>query len=256
MELYEAFVGRRLSDRPAIFALGGFDGLHRGHTHLLEHCTALARDVGAQTVVLTFSGLQEFFPRSGQIISTTVKRRLLAQRGVDILIDVPFSQQLKDMSALQFIEKLCTMMSIHTWVGGHDLHFGKDREGSSTFLAAYGAEHGLRTLLISRILDDGEEISSSHIRQHIAKGRLARASVLLGRPYSFESVCVPADSSPFCAKYTLDGSGLCLPPAGAYPVTVLSEGSRAVVSIGSDGGVELICRSRNHALTQVEVVYQ
>ena len=39
-----------------IFALGFFDGVHRGHQVLLSECTRLAERMGCETAAITFEG--------------------------------------------------------------------------------------------------------------------------------------------------------------------------------------------------------
>ena len=70
-------------------------------------------------------------------------------------------------------------------VVGHDFRFGRNGEATAASLAA-----GRRAALASRstwsspILLAGERISSSGVREALARGDFARASRWLGRPYS------------------------------------------------------------------------
>ena len=191
---------------PTVFILGTFDGLHLGHQYLLNEGRSLARAPDLSLVVMALS-------KEPSLITSHHKRRLFESLDVDFLIDVTFSENLKNLSAETFVTMVQHMAPVHTWVGGTDLGFGKDREGSCAMLAA---RTDMNTHFVERLMFGGEVVSSSRIRRLVAAGDLSSASTLLGRPYSLVAPTTPLYSN----AYALDVSSLCLPPAGDYAVTV------------------------------------
>jgi riboflavin kinase / FMN adenylyltransferase len=209
---YYQGLGPRLTSASSVFMLGMFDGLHLGHQYLLRQGRNLAQNLGIPLVVMSFSSDEELC-----LTSLHHKRRLFERFGVNILVDVPFTKVLKDTTADAFVDILQQMIPIHTWVGGVDLRFGKDREGSCDFLVR---RKGIKTLFVDRLLLDGEDISSTKIRRCIASGELAKAAFFLGRPYSLVAPATPVDRH----TYALDICRPCLPPSGNYSAEVCTEG--------------------------------
>ena len=212
MKYHHGLSDTPVTSLPSVFLLGGFDGLHCGHQYLLRKSRGLANDLGAPLVVMAFS-----IEGASHLITSHHKRRLFERFPVDILIEVPLTPSLKNMSAEAFVEALQRMVPIHTWVGGVDLRFGKGREGSCDFLSK---RTGMKTLFLERLCLGGEEVSSTKVRQLVAAGEIARAGLFLGRPYSLMALATPFGQG----RYRLDLSDLCLPPAGEYGVTVSAEG--------------------------------
>jgi cytidyltransferase-like protein len=206
MKYHQGLPQDRVTSTPSVFILGSFDGLHLGHQYLLNEGRSLASALDLPLVVMALS-------KEPSLITPHHKRRLFESLDVDLLIDVPFSDTLKSLSAETFVTIVQQMASVHTWVGGTDLGFGRDREGSCATLAA---RTDMNTHFVERLCIGGEVVSSSRIRRLVAAGDLSLASALLGRPYSFVASATPLHPN----AYALDLSGLCLPPAGEYAVTV------------------------------------
>jgi riboflavin kinase/FMN adenylyltransferase len=104
---------------------------------------------------------------------------------------------------------------------GHDARLGKDRQGNSPAMHQLAATLNFNLHYLAPYKVDGITASSSLIRQAIANGDLLAAEQLLGRKYAIESTANDALESgrPF---YLSDKqlAGLCLPPTGAYEVSL------------------------------------
>ena len=218
MRCYQGLCDSALTSTLSVFVLGFFDGLHLGHQYLLQRGRQLADSLDLPLVVMAFSS--DEWPC---LITGCHKRKLFERSSVDMLIDVPLTADIKELSAEAFVKKLLQMFSVHTWVGGTDLRFGKGREGSCAFLAS---RSDMKTLFVERLQLGGEVVSSTKIRQLVAAGELARASFFLGRPYSFLAPATPCGPN----THTFEISHLCLPPAGEYAAEV--EGCFATLRIG------------------------
>lgn len=179
-----------LSDVPAalthaVFAIGNFDGVHRGHAVLFETARAEAQARGVPAVVLTFEPHPRtvFRPQTPvfRLAPLEVKARIFAALGMDGLIVIPFDREFANYTADSFIEtELIERLSVNMAVVGYDFHFGKARVGSPEYLTEAGARLGFDVAVIPPISDEMAIISSSRIRSHIESGDVSAANQLLG----------------------------------------------------------------------------
>jgi riboflavin kinase/FMN adenylyltransferase len=76
---------------------------------------------------------------------------------------------------------------------GFNFHFGKNRGGSSDFLAAEGRKAGFTVDVIAPFALDGRPVSSGPIRNALAAGRPEEAAVLLGFPWFISGEVIHGD---------------------------------------------------------------
>lgn len=103
---------------PCVVALGTFDGLHRGHLDVIETAREKARECNSQLAVFTFSNHPFELIRPGMVPSALItgaqKQELLQQLGVDVLVDIPFNQQVADLSPQEFCSD-CSSLITDIW---------------------------------------------------------------------------------------------------------------------------------------------
>lgn len=184
--------------RGAVFAIGNFDGVHRGHAALFERAKAEAKTRGVPAVVLTF----EPHPRSVfrpdtpifRLTPPEAKARLFAALGLDGLAVIAFDRQFGSHSAENFIEsELIGKLGATAVVVGYDFHFGRARAGSPEFLAEAGKRLGFGVTVIGPVSDEAAIISSSRIRSHLEAGEIAAANRLLGYRWFVTGNVIPGD---------------------------------------------------------------
>lgn len=175
----------------AVYAIGNFDGLHRGHKGVLERAQALAKARGAAAAVLTFEPHpSDWFAGAGTVFRLTplpAKAKLAERLGMDGLVVLSFNAELASLSAEAFVTRiLVERLRVGAIVAGYDFHFGKARGGTPTFLRAAGAAHGFGVDIIDKIEADGmlAPASSTATRVALEAGDVARAKALLGHPYT------------------------------------------------------------------------
>ncbi len=182
------------SDRPTAVTLGKFDGVHRGHRKLIRRVHILARKNGWKAAVFTFtvSPQVSMGARPMQMLMTNAERRaLLREMDVELLVECPFTPQLRSMEAERFVQEiLLDRLHAKTVVVGTDFHFGKDRLGNPEMLQRLGAELGFDVEIIPKERVEDRDISSSYIRQVIREGKMEKAAELLGYPYYITGVIV------------------------------------------------------------------
>jgi len=169
----------------AAYAIGNFDGVHRGHAVLFEAARTDARRRGVPAIVLTF----EPHPRSVfrpeapifRLAPLAAKARLFAAMGLDGLIVISFDRTFAGHTADVFIESdLIGRLAIKGAVVGYDFHFGKGRVGSPEYLADAGSRLGFDVRVIEPVSDETGIISSSRVRAHLEAGDVEGANRLLG----------------------------------------------------------------------------
>ena len=155
--------------------IGTFDGVHRGHQHLLKQLKLL----GGKSVVITFSnhpasvlGMQ--VPQ--QITPISLKKELLLEY-VDEVIVLEFTKELAQLTYEQFLQP-CPIRHL---VLGEGTVLGAGRQGTVERLRVLGQKRGFDVHEVPHLLDDGKAISSSRIRALLVENNLEEAERLLGR---------------------------------------------------------------------------
>ena len=172
----------------AIYAIGNFDGVHRGHRAVLTRAAALAREAGRASAVLTFEPHPaDYFAGKPVVFRLTPfaqKAAALRDCGVDGVVSLSFGAGLAGLSAQAFVEEvLVARLSASAVVVGADFHFGKGRSGSPEFLRRAGEALGFGVIVADKVEEQGEAVSSTLIRRALERGDVAAAAHMLGRPY-------------------------------------------------------------------------
>lgn len=172
---------------PTVVTIGAFDGVHRGHQHILSLARARARAQDARLLVLTFEPLpiQLFRPESfpGRIVTTQRRRDLLISHGAEIIVELRFDRAMSQVTAESFMEQLFAIGPIRELWIGEDFALGHKRMGTATRLAAISALHGTRVTAVPRVDLDGREVSSTAVRRMIMEGRADDAAQILGHRF-------------------------------------------------------------------------
>ena len=178
---------------PFLSAIGFFDGVHRGHQHLITQVIAEARRRGCPSMLVTFDRHPRtvFAPEAVPPLLTTSEEKtaLLKATGIDEICFLPFDRELAAMSAHDFMAEIL-QRKLHTGVLviGYDHHFGCRKSGNSIEgfedYVRYGRELGIDVVAATE-LDSSVHVSSSAIRKSLLDGDVSEAANLLGRPYSW-----------------------------------------------------------------------
>jgi riboflavin kinase / FMN adenylyltransferase len=169
----------------AVVAIGNFDGVHRGHQHLIGVTKVEAQKAGRPSVVLTFEPHpRTFFNPKAPLYRLTpepVKLAILQRLGIDGVIIRPFDADLAVMTAEEFVTRLLVEdLGAAGVVIGHDFHFGRGRQGNPERLEELCREHGLTCLIVPVVAEAGRIVSSSAIRSALEEGNISAANDLLG----------------------------------------------------------------------------
>lgn len=228
--------------RAPVVTLGVFDGVHRGHRRVLARARELAHGISGEVVVVTFHQ----HPRAVTVgvappLITSLEHRLvlLEREGVDATVVLHFDAALREMTAERFVEEiLVARIGARALVLGHDSHFGKDRRGDAALARRLLDPRGVPVECIDAVrLPDGRVVSSSSIREAVARDDFAAAQELLGRPPALYGTVVKGDGRGRSLGWptaNLDLSGELRPTRGVYGGAVDLGGRAwpAVVNIG------------------------
>ena len=188
-KLFRDVEGKTLCPQGSVVCIGAFDGLHRGHQALVGHARARAQELGLPAVALSFEPLpREFFAKAEQpprLLLPRAKYEGLRDMGMDLVGLLRFDARLASMPAGEFIERiLVRRLSVReVWVGP-GFRFGNKRAGDAALLKEMSTTHGFSAGQIASVQVDGERVSSSRVRQHLAAGELDAVAQALGRRYA------------------------------------------------------------------------
>ena len=180
----------RLNDRvPCALTVGNFDGVHRGHQALLTRVVAAARARDLTPAAMTFEPHpREFFtPDTAPARVSNLRDKLAAfdRCGIERTFVAHFNRRFAHLTPAAFVDDVLMATCEMKWLlVGDDFRFGARRAGGTALLADYAAHGAFELEVMPTVLDDGERISSTAVRQALATGDLTRTSTLLGRAYA------------------------------------------------------------------------
>ncbi len=179
----------------AVIVIGNFDGVHRGHQTLINLAREKAQALNVPVGVLTFEPHPRALFRPDEpvfrLTPAPVKEARLREASVDILYSLKFDWDFASLSPQQFIDDVLRagLNPAHIIVG-QDFCFGQLRKGTTQTLI----DQGLPVTAIDKVVDeDGDDVSSSTIRQALHQGDPATADELLGWEWYMEGVVVKGD---------------------------------------------------------------
>lgn len=186
---------RHLTDLPfdalangSVVTIGAYDGLHLGHRALLDRVTREARRSRRPSVVMSFEPTpREFFSESSppaRLMRFREKFEALQDCGIDIFYCPRFDAAMRSIRADAFIRQIVVHgLNARHIVVGDDFHFASRREGTIEHLARASRALQFNVEQVPSVVVDGVRVSSTVIRESLAKGDVQRAAKLLGRPY-------------------------------------------------------------------------
>lgn len=231
------------SEKPLVLAIGVFDGVHKGHRHLLNEAVELAGVLDAVPVALTFDP----HPRSVLhpsapvvlLVDLAERIRLLRECGADMVAVADFTSEFAATAPEDFLELLFEKVPrLAGVVVGAAWRFGAGGRGDVKLLAEYAAKHNFILKAVPEKVVDNAIVSASRIRQLIAGGKLDEAENLLGCRYTITGNVANgygiAGSKLDCPTANIEPTAGVLPPDGVYSgiVTVGDQRFAAAVNIG------------------------
>lgn len=183
--------------RKTVMCIGVFDGVHVGHRKIISRAVGLAAQAGSQSVVLTFEPHPEEVFSKHQVLrlsNADIKAQLIKKERPDFLVRLKFDAGMAAIEPEQFVDLLRDNMDIQTIVIGSNFHFGRKASGNTGTLDHLGKKYGFAVEVVPLLEVDGLPVSSTRIKETLAKGDIELAARLLGR-------------KPFVSGKVIKGSG-------------------------------------------------
>ncbi len=174
----------------AVVTIGTFDGVHRGHQEILRNMVNRAKEIGGESVVVTF------YPHPRQVLSHDSGIRFISTQeekiahlealGIDNLIIIKFTKEFAAIPSEDFIKDyLVKNIQPAVLIIGYDHHFGKGRTGDFGMLYELGSQYHFKVEKIQEQDVDNVAVSSTKIRHYLENGDIKHANMLLGYEYSY-----------------------------------------------------------------------
>lgn len=182
----------------AVVTIGVFDGVHKGHQAIIGHAVKRAKDLGVQSVVVTFDPHPSEVVRPGShpavLTEPARKAELIEALGVDVLCVVPFTPDFSRLPAEQFAhDVLVEHLHAALVVVGENFRFGHRAAGDVPLLERLGQRFGFGVEGAPLVTEGGTIFSSTYIRSCIDAGDVTAAAAALGRSHRLEGVVVRGD---------------------------------------------------------------
>jgi riboflavin kinase / FMN adenylyltransferase len=210
-----------------VAAVGVFDGVHRGHCHLLKAAGGAASRLSASTVAVTFDPHPEAVVRGrAPALLCDLDERIarLDRAGAELAVVQRFDRQLSELSAEAFVDRLGRGRELAGLVMTGESAFGHRRAGTAATLEEVAKRKGFDLVRVDPFRLAGAPVSSSRIRELIGEGRLGAAKPLLGRAYAVRGEVVHGDGRGRGLGYPTANLSfeqpVALPPDGIYAVLV------------------------------------
>jgi riboflavin kinase/FMN adenylyltransferase len=184
--------------QPVAITIGNFDGMHRGHQHLMHELRMTAESLGSIPIMMTFEPHTLLIVRPDidvRLLTTTPEKLALAKRyaHIDEHMLIHFTREVAAMTATEFMDTLRARFPLKALVVGENFSLGNKRMGDVAFLTAYGQEHGIVVRSIPLTTDNHERISSTRIRTLVSDGDVVAANELLGHAVLLGGIVMHGD---------------------------------------------------------------
>ena len=243
---------------PSVATIGFFDGVHLGHRHLINQVKMAASLNGWCSSIITFPThprqvIQSDYQPS-LLSSPEEKVELLGATGIDNCILLPFTRELSQLTAWEFMQLLYDQYKVRMLVIGYDHRFGHNRAETFEDYCRYGRELGIHIMQATAYTQEQDKVSSSTIRRALLSGEISTASKYLGYNYFMQGTIVSGYQVGRkigfpTANLKVDCPNKLIPAIGVYAVRVsvngqnykgmLNIGHRPTINNGTDLSIEV-----------------
>jgi riboflavin kinase/FMN adenylyltransferase len=181
-------------ERETLLTIGVFDGVHLGHRHLITKLTQRAAASNLLSVVVTFNSnpkaVLSHRAKLARLTTLEEKASLLRSLGVDLVVPLTFTTELAALSAREFVLSLKKYLRMRGLVIGPNFALGRGREGNAAVLQSLGKELNFTVEVVEPLKLEGSLVSSTVVREALARGDMKATTKLLGRYFSLSGPVV------------------------------------------------------------------
>lgn len=167
-----------------IYAVGAFDGFHKGHLALLQEAGKLAD--GEEWGVATFDANPQFTlgQKTFSLLFSNEERDFYAKcLGIPQLLKLPFTHELAALTPTEFMQLMERKYNLAGIVVGENFRFGANRSGDTDFLKSYCMNNKVALSIVPSVKIGPDVVSSTLIRELVATGKISDADKMLDFPY-------------------------------------------------------------------------
>tara|TARA_B100000965_G_scaffold390136_1_gene396634 strand:- start:309 stop:1193 length:885 start_codon:yes stop_codon:yes gene_type:complete len=219
--------------------IGNFDGVHLGHQELIDKIKQAAKKNNLKTKVITFNPYPfEFFQwKKKRILSEFDKNDLLKKLGIDEIKSIKFDEEFRNQTAEEFFINTLVKENIKFLSVGKDFKFGKDRAGDIELLNELCISNNVELHVLDDFKANTVKVSSTLVRELLAKNDFIEASKLLGRPYAISGNVIKGKSlgkrlSTPTANIDIDNVEFCFNGVFLGRITIENKSFFCIVNFG------------------------
>ncbi|EUJ26701.1 FAD synthetase family protein [Listeria cornellensis] len=238
MEIFQVKDRLPDSEEPVVLVIGKFDGVHKGHQHLLKRAKSFCK-AGEKLAIVCFTPHPLWALKKNPVYQRAItpdveKFHWLAHFGVNKVYNIGFTEQYAETSAETFIREHLNGLNLAHIAVGESFNFGKGRDSDVDLLMDLCGERSVPVTEISFVRDGANhKVSATDIRAALYEGNFEEAERLLGHPYFIEG-----DVRTKNGAYLLTGlDDFVLPKAGKYQVFVCGE--RTEIQVLENGEIKI-----------------
>jgi len=223
-------------------AIGNFDGVHLGHLEIIKKC----RKNGGLCTLLTFDvhPREYLYPGFAPRLLTLKheKYAFLKHAGVDIIIELPFSQYCT-IDPLKFLEILSRELRLDSITIGFNFFFGQNQKGNADLMFWWGRSAGVRINVVPPIIKNGMRVSSTIVREFLATGEMRNAISFLAYPYVVSGTVIEGRRIGRTIDFPTLNLGIpqkIIPPDGVYFTRTVLEKDRffSLTNVGTSPTID------------------
>lgn len=234
---------------PLALSIGMFDGVHKGHQFIISHLNKVAKEQNLESALFSFwPHPRTFFnPEDDlKLLNTLAEKQILLEKnGIKNLFLQKFDEAFRNLSGEEFVrEILIKQLNVKHLIIGYDHTFGKNKSGDFQLLEKLAPKLDFTVAQLPAVDLHNKNISSTQIRNTLAKGKIVEANEMLGYSYSLFGKVVHGKKIGRTIGYPtanleVDSIKL-LPQNGAYIVEVFVENKfyKGMMSIGTNPTVD------------------
>ena len=108
MRIFESpYISERFAN--PVLTIGNYDGVHVGHRMIIERVKREAQSIGGTSMLMTFNphplAVVKPDALTGLISPIGLKKKLIEETGIDVLIIVPFTEEFRRVEPEDYVER-------------------------------------------------------------------------------------------------------------------------------------------------------
>jgi len=168
-----------------VLAMGKFESIHLGHQALIREMVRLAKGSNLASALLVFEPhpfrvLSD--PGYKPLYTSRERAHLVAELGVDYLLEYPFGTNFAGLSPFQFCRMIYEDLQARFIIVGEGYRFGRERAGTADTLRQTAVQYNAQVYEVAHI-GGAIKTSTSTIRALLSENNLSQAERLLGCPF-------------------------------------------------------------------------